>query len=156
MLRNVIAAALAAGTLLAAPAAFAQAGIKVGELTCNIGRDVGLILGSRAALVCSYEGVGGAVESYHGTITKLGVDVGVTDEGVIVWAVIAPGANISNDALAGTYYGVSADVAAGVGVGANVLVGGFDRTITLQPLSVQGEVGAAVSAGVSEMRLERP
>jgi hypothetical protein len=40
-----------------------------------------------------------------------------------------------------------------VGLGANVLVGGFKKGINLQPLSVQAQTGLNVAAGVSSLHL---
>jgi hypothetical protein len=40
------------------------------------------------------------------------------------------------------------------GLGANVLVGGNDRSVALQPLSVQGQVGLNVAAGIAEIALQ--
>ena len=42
----------------------------------------------------------------------------------------------------------------GVGVGANVLIGGFDKSITLQPLSIEGNTGLNVAAGVAMLDLK--
>jgi len=41
----------------------------------------------------------------------------------------------------------------GAGLGANVLVGGSDRTVALQPVAVQGQTGLNVAAGVTELEL---
>lgn len=154
MLRSIIAATIAVGTLSTPLPARAELGIQVGELNCQIGRDVGLILGSREALTCRFAGIGGGASSYVGTITKFGIDIGVTEGGELVWAVFAPTSELAGGALAGRYFGVTAEATAGVGVGANVLVGGFDRSISLQPLSLQGQTGADIAAGVAEMQLD--
>lgn len=154
MLRTLMAATFAAGTLAAAPAAHAEAGVKVGELKCHIDGGIGLIVGSRKSLECTFEGISGTSETYDGTVTKVGIDVGATEGAELVWGVFAPTSKLSPTALEGRYYGVSAEVTPGVGVGANVLVGGFDRSISLQPLSVQGQIGANIAAGVAEMHLE--
>jgi hypothetical protein len=71
----------------------------------------------------------------------------------MLWAVFAPVNGYSRGALAGTYAGVSGDIAVGLGLGANVLVGGSHRSIALQPLSVEGNVGIDVTLGVSRLRL---
>jgi hypothetical protein len=60
---------------------------------------------------------------------------------------------LSDGALAGTYLGASAEATAGVGAGANLLIGGSDDTISLQPLSVQGQTGLNAALGVSELIL---
>ena len=63
------------------------------------------------------------------------------------------GLGLPPGALAGGYGGVSASVAAGLGLGANVLVGGSAKQITLQPVSVEGSVGLNVAAGIGEVIL---
>ena len=57
-------------------------------------------------------------------------------------------------ALAGNYGGASAEATVGAGIGANVLVGGSDRTVALQPVSVQGQAGLNVAAGVAGLDLQ--
>ena len=56
-------------------------------------------------------------------------------------------------ALAGSYGGATASAAAGVGVGANVLVGGSGNTISLQPISIEGMTGLNIAAGVAALTL---
>src|ERR1039458_6574276 len=68
-------------------------------------------------------------------------------------AVFAPTTGVPAGALAGEYIGVSGDIGIGLGAGANVLLGGSDRTIALQPLSVQGSVAVNVVLGVSSLKL---
>jgi hypothetical protein len=89
---------------------------------------------------------------YVGSITKFGLDLGATAGGEMVWAVFAP-TNRKFGALAGDYGGATAEATVGVGLGANVLVGGSDRTVALQPVSVQGQAGLNVAAGVTDLRL---
>jgi hypothetical protein len=48
---------------------------------------------------------------------------------------------------------VSAEATVGLGVGANALIGGSDRSIVLQPLSVQAQQGLNIAAGVSQLQL---
>ena len=55
--------------------------------------------------------------------------------------------------LAGRYTGATAEVSVAAGLGANVLVGGSNRTVALQPLSLQGQVGLDVAAGVGQLDL---
>ena len=40
-----------------------------------------------------------------------------------------------------------------VGAGANVLVGGSNRTFALQPLSVEGQIGLNFAVGISDLVL---
>jgi hypothetical protein len=71
----------------------------------------------------------------------------------MAWAVLASTANIPSGALAGEFVGASGDISVGVGVGANVLVGGTRKSVSLQPLSVEGQVGVNLALGVARMRL---
>jgi len=127
--------------------------IKVGVLTCTVGGGVGLIITSRKSLTCTFAPEHRRAERYGGTLTIVGVDLGVTRGAVIVWAVLAPTAGFGRGVLAGRYAGVSAQASLVVGAGANVLVGGSNRSFALQPLSVQGQVGVNIAAGISAVRL---
>ena len=151
MIKTVIAAILALG--LAATGAHAKAGIKIGVLTCNIDGGVGYIIGSSKDVNCTYKSVSGRVERYRGSIGKLGVDIGITNDAVLAWAVFAPG-KVSKGALAGTYLGAAVEATVIAGLGANVLVGGFRKSVNLQPLSVQAQTGLNVAAGVASLHLK--
>jgi hypothetical protein len=148
----VMSAALALGLGLST-AAHADS-VKAGTLTCNEKGGWGLILGSSRSLQCTFE-QGDESERYDGKITKLGVDIGYKGSGVIIWGVIAPTSHVGPGALAGSYGGATASATAGVGVGAHALVGGSDKSITLQPLSVEGSTGLNVAAGVAGLTLTR-
>ena len=71
----------------------------------------------------------------------------------MTWAVFAPG-TVNRGALAGTYAGATADAAFAVGLGANVLVGGSGKSIALQPVSIEGETGVNIAAGLATFKLE--
>ena len=144
--------ALAAATAVAFGAPAKADGVKVGVLTCHESSGWGFIFGSSKGLHCIYHH-GGYSERYNGDVTKFGVDIGYTSSAVIVWDVFAPNAGPERGALAGEYVGVQASAAAGPGAGANVLVGGFHRSFTLQPVSIQGEEGLNVAAGIGSMTL---
>ena len=123
------AAALALGAFAAAPAS--AAGVKVGVLTCHVSSGFGFIFGSSKDLRCTYRPNDHSGEHYIGTVKKFGVDLGYTEGGEIIWGVFAPTSSLKPGALEGGYGGVSASAAVGVGVGANALVGGFDKSIAL-------------------------
>jgi hypothetical protein len=126
---------------------------KVGSLTCDISAGIGLIITSKKELTCMFTpSQPGPREVYTGSITKFGLDLGATAGGEMIWAVYAP-TNRRLGALAGHYGGASAEATVGAGVGANVLVGGSNRTVSLQPVSVQGQAGLNVAAGVAEIDL---
>ena len=132
----------------------AQGAFRVGGLTCNTGARVGLIVGSRQDMRCVFQASGtGNQYIYAGAIRRLGLDVGVTRGGTLFWAVFARNSQIGRGTLRGNYVGASANAALGLGLGANVLIGGSRRTITLQPLSVEGQIGINLALGVSSLRL---
>lgn len=133
--------------------ATAQQRIQAGTLNCDISAGIGLIIGSQKSVACLFTPAGdGPREAYQGTITKFGLDVGATTGGQMIWAVHAP-TDRRFAALAGTYAGAGAEATVGAGLGANVLVGGSDRTVALQPLSVQGQAGLNLAAGVTSLEL---
>lgn len=151
-----VAAALAASiglaSTFAAPAG-AQGGVVVGNLSCNVSSGWGFVFGSSRALNCTFAGPGGRYEYYVGNISKFGVDVGYTQGGVLVWTVIAPTTALAPGSLAGSYAGGTASATVGIGVGANALVGGSGNTVALQPLSIEGNRGLNVAAGIAEINL---
>lgn len=146
-----IAASLLALGLLAIPAK-ADGGVKLGMLVCDVSGSIGLILGGTEAASCTFQGPNG-MEMYKGRITQVGLDIGVTTGAIMSWAVFAPG-QVGKGALAGTYAGATADAAFAVGLGANVLVGGSQNSIALQPVSVEGNAGVNVAAGLAAFQLE--
>jgi len=145
-------AAAAVALVLAAGPALADGGVKVGVLNCDVSAGVGLILGGSQKAACVFDGPNGQ-EMYKGRISKLGLDIGVTDETVMSWVVFAAG-NLAPGALAGTYAGATAEATFAVGLGANVLVGGSEQSIALQPVSVQGQTGINIAAGLEGFTLE--
>jgi uncharacterized protein DUF992 len=144
--------AMAVGILDATPS-FAASGVKIGTLRCVVQPGVGLIIGSRKGIGCNFRPSGGGpVEQYTGSITKVGLDVGITTKTIVGWAVFAPG-KLKPGSLAGRYAGGSAEATLGLGLGANVLIGGSKKSVALQPISVQGQVGLNLAAGIAGLRL---
>ena len=155
MMRLVLSVLVIMGAALSGiDSAQAQDHRRVGMLTCRLAPSVGLIIGSRQRMDCRFtSSQGGYNERYFGSVTRFGLDLGITAGGVMTWAVLARTSRIGRGALAGNFVGASGDVAFGVGVGANVLVGGSRRTISLQPLSVSGQVGINLAVGVAGLTL---
>ena len=150
---NKLAAMTAAvAAVFATGPAFAQTKVKAGTLTCAGGAGVGLILGSKKTYDCTYVSLSNRSERYTASITKIGLDVGVTNESTMIWTVLAP-SDIVKGGLRGNYAGATADVAIGVGGGAKVLLGGSDDTIALQPVSIQGQTGLNLAVGVAELSI---
>lgn len=137
--------------LSAIPAEAAR--VEVGVLRCTVAGGVGYIVGSQKPIDCVFRHRRGPDEIYHGRITKIGLDIGVTRRTEIVWAVLAPTANLPPASLAGRYAGVSAEATIGLGVGANAMIGGSRRSVVLQPLSVQAQKGFDIAAGVAGLVL---
>jgi hypothetical protein len=136
-----------------APAKSGGAAVRAGYLTCHVESGWGFIFGSSRKIKCAYAMQPGYTEYYTGSITKFGADIGYLQSGVILWAVLAPTTNLGQGALAGHYGGATASAAIGVGAGANVLIGGFNSSIALQPVSIEGQNGLNVAAGVVGMTL---
>lgn len=142
-------AALAIGT----PAEAQPAGVQVGVLTCNVAGGWGFVFGSTRSVRCTFSPAPRRFEHYSGHISKFGVDIGYLRGAVMVWAVIAPTTSLAPGALAGEYVGATGSATVGVGAGANVLIGGFRRSITLQPVSIEGNSGLNVAAGIAALTL---
>ena len=146
-------AALGVATMLGDPAA-AQGRTQTGLLTCDVSGGVGLLITSRKSLHCLFQPnqPGLPEEPYVGSISKFGLDIGETTGGRMVWEVVEPTTR-RYGGLAGSYVGASAEATVAAGVGANALVGGSGRSVTLQPLSVQGQTGLNLAVGVAELQL---
>lgn len=155
-IKLMMSAAALAALAFASPAQAAKHGVQVGTLTCNVASGWGFIFGSSKDLNCLFRQSGKASVRYTGSISKFGVDIGYTEGGVLLWGVFAPTSDVRPGALDGDYVGVSAGATVGVGAGANVLVGGFDKSFSLQPLSVSGNKGLNVAAGIGSISLKMP
>jgi hypothetical protein len=151
-IRAILCAASGAVLTTLPQAAVAQQGVKIGALSCEVSGGLGLIIASSKEMNCLFTSGGGQSEPYSGTIRKFGLDIGATDKGVLAWDVFAPSAG-PDAALAGDYAGVGASATVGAGFGANALVGGFGRSFTLQPLSIQAQTGLDLAGGIAELTL---
>lgn len=129
-------------------------GIKTGLLTCEAAAGFGWVFGSTRAIDCTYYPGNGPKERYKGSISRVGIDIGYLGKFVVVWAVVAPNSMPGPGALAGNYLGATAQVAAVLGVGVNVMTGGFRNSIALQPVSFEGSTGLYIGGGVGSMTLE--
>jgi hypothetical protein len=146
----IAAAAIAFGVMVVPSQAQRQ---QVGTLACDVSGGIGLIIGSQRSMNCTFTPAGpGPAEYYTGSITKIGIDIGITTAASLVWAVHSS-TTMFRGALTGSYVGATAEATAAVGLGANVLVGGNNRTVALQPLSIQGQIGINVAAGVADLEL---
>jgi hypothetical protein len=127
--------------------------VRVGVLECRGGASIGFVVGSVTNLGCVLHADGLPEDRYIATIRKVGVDLGITQESALAWGVYAPVARLGPGDLSGNYAGAQGSASLGIGVGGNVLIGGSDNSIALQPLSVQGQVGINVAAGLESLEL---
>jgi hypothetical protein len=150
-----LAAAMALAGLAMSQPAQAQY-VQAGLLVCDITGGVGFIVTSQRQLACRFTNALGEPEVYSGVMNRVGLDLGATAGGQLLWAVFAPSGQFARGALAGNYAGASAEATVGLGVGANVLFGGSERSITLQPVSVQGQTGLNAAASIAGLQLREP
>ena len=129
-------------------------GVNAGVLTCVVDGGVGLLVFSSKQMDCEFASVDGRTDLYTGNVKKFGLDVGITGKSYVKWVVFAPVGRPRAGGLAGTYVGVSGEATAGAGVGANGLIGGSDRTFSLQPFSASIQTGLNLALGVGSMTLE--
>jgi hypothetical protein len=127
--------------------------VQVGILECRGGASVGFIVGSVTNLGCVLHADGMPEDRYIATIRKVGLDLGITQESTLAWGVYARAVRLGPSALSGNYAGAQGSATLGIGVGGNVLVGGSENSIALQPLSVQGQVGINIAAGLESLEL---
>lgn len=153
MMRTIIGAAALVLAIAIAPPATAQR-IKAGVLTCDVSAGMGFIIGSSKTVSCTFRpDQAGRTENYTGTFARFGLDIGVTAAGVMIWGVFTE-TDAGPGFLAGDYVGATAEATLAAGLGANVLIGGSNRTVALQPVSVSGQVGLNFAVGLADLRLQ--
>jgi hypothetical protein len=142
----------AALALTAMPPA-AQQTNRSGVLSCTMAPTIGLIVGSRQTMRCEFRPERGTPEFYAGVISRIGLDLGFTAGGQMAWAVLMSAQVPVRGSLTGTYVGGSGDIALGIGVGANVLIGGNNNSVALQPVSIEGQIGLNLALGIANLQL---
>ena len=128
--------------------------VRAGILQCRGGQNVGFVVGSVTSLECVFQSEGRRPEPYIATVRRYGLDLGITEQTRLSWAVNAPSTRVGRGDLAGNYGGLGANASVGVGFGGNFLVGGPANSYALQPISVQGQTGLNVAAGVADIELQ--
>jgi hypothetical protein len=123
-----------AAAMLAAPGIANAERAEVGKPDCDGSAGIGVVVSSKQDVNCTFTPTGsGTAQHYVGNITDVGLDVGTVEKGRMLWLVY----NATREpvgGLQGTYRGVTADASVGIGGGANVLVGGTAKTLSLQPV----------------------
>ncbi|MBI2585228.1 MAG: DUF992 domain-containing protein [Rhodospirillales bacterium] len=142
----------------ATPPAMAEGGVQIGVLSCNSvpGTQRDLLVHSTVGVTCVFDGPGGQ-ERYKGsTGIGLGVDLNWNRDQTIHFAVLggATDTRIGSHALAGKYFGGKASATFLVGGGAGALIGAGPKTISLQPLALEGSTGWGLAGGLGYLYLE--
>jgi hypothetical protein len=154
MNRRLLAVAAAVVAIFAASPANAQHFERVGTLDCRIAPNVSFVVGSYRTAGCTFYPLNSRrAHRYRADIGRIGLDLNISAGGNLIWAVHAHNRRLFPGDLRGTYTGASANIAVGLGVGGNVLLGGSNNTVALQPLSGEGNVGVGLSVGVGRIVL---
>jgi hypothetical protein len=127
--------------------------LHIGYLSCHVASGWGYILGGSQNLRCIYSPLNGTPQLYTGRITKVGADIGYLKSAVMLWGVLAPSSDVPKGALSGNYAGVTANAAVGYGAGVSAVIGGFKHSIELEPITISGEKGLNVAAGIEDLSL---
>ena len=130
--------------------------LQVGVLQCDVSKGTSLFVEQKQSMRCVFKRTDGTTERYGGRIKEYGLSLGNPGPAHLVWGVFAPSKGMPAGALAGGYGGVTAGASLGVGMGANVLVGGLKRSFTLQPISMAGMQGTNLALGVASVSLWVP
>jgi len=157
MFRTAIGAVLgtaALATVLAMPAGAQQDRMQGGTLECSLSSSIGMVVTSTRNVACNFKPKGGPPEAYVGTLTRVGLDIGVTGGGAIIWGVFTS-TNLYAGMLSGTYVGASAEASIAAGLGANALVGGAAATFGAGPDRAQYR-GRRELAGAASRPIKLP
>lgn len=131
-------------------------GAQIGLLECRTveGSGFTLLISSTADVKCRFEATGGVVEKYRGeTGVALGIDLHWDRKTKIVYTVFAANYKAGSYQLTGKYLGGGGSATVGVGVGAQALIGGGNKSISLEP-ALSGSKGAGISGGMTYLYLE--
>lgn len=143
------------------PAMADEAGVKIGKLTISSvpGSGKNLIIRSSSDVEAVFEDLNGKEEFYIGEAgIEFGIDLAMKEgEWNQVYLVFSPAEDYRTGsyALQGKYFGTRAGAGVGVGVNAQVLLGGLDKSFSLQPLSVGTGTGTGVEAGLGYLFLQK-
>ncbi|MDQ0504832.1 DUF992 domain-containing protein [Xanthobacter agilis] len=129
--------------------------VSAGLLECRGEMATATGFGSNRRVRCEFRPSMGQNHYYIGTLERTGLDIGVSDQGSMLWGVLATSPNLERGALAGTYVGFTSGFALGPGFSANVLAAQDPaKQVTLQPLSVSSDSGLSLSIAGATLILE--
>src|SRR3954462_11927112 len=102
MLRCLILAAALLTTVQAATAQAPKNWTQVGMLSCKLNPSIGFVIFGHQSMDCRFvQNQPFPVQFYEGALNTVGVDIGISAQGVLGWAVLAPTAGPPPGALAG-------------------------------------------------------
>ncbi|MFG1297876.1 MULTISPECIES: DUF992 domain-containing protein [Xanthobacter] len=129
--------------------------VSAGLLECRGEMATATGFGSSRRVRCEFRPGMGQNHYYIGTLVRTGLDIGVSDQGSMLWGVLATSPNLERGALAGTYVGFTSGFSLGPGFSANVLAAQDPaKQVTLQPLSVSSDSGLSLSIAGATLTLE--
>jgi hypothetical protein len=128
--------------------------VESGLLECRGESAIAYGFGSTRKVECEFRATLGMNQYYTGTLERAGLDFGVSDQGSMLWAVLATTPKLGPGALSGQYVGFSSGAALGPGFSANVLMAKDAKLgIALQPLSVSADSGLSISLAAATLTL---
>lgn len=135
-------------------------GIKVGSLEVRAieGTRHNLIIKSSVDVEAVFTDSKGNKEYYIGEMgQKLGVDLSYKTKEVLGYLVFSASSDYKTGsyAMQGKYFGQKATAALGIGTGVQILLGGFDKSFSLQPIALEGVEGAGASLGLGYLYLQK-
>lgn len=138
-----------------APSGAQMPNVSAGLLECRGDMATASGFGSTRRVRCEFRPGMGQNHYYVGSLERTGLDIGVSDQGSMLWGVLATSPNLERGALAGTYVGFTSGFALGPGFSANVLAAQDPtRQVTLQPLSVSSDSGLSLSIAGATLTLQ--
>ncbi|MDI4665105.1 DUF992 domain-containing protein [Xanthobacter autotrophicus] len=128
--------------------------VSAGLLECRGEFAAAYGFGSSRKVHCEFRPSMGVNHYYAGTLERVGLDFGISDQASMLWAVLATSQKVEPGALAGTYVGLTTGFSLGPGFSANMLASqDASRQVTLQPLSVSSDSGLSVSIAGATLTL---
>ena len=125
----------------------------MGTLTCSLSASIGLVVGSQRNVSCLFRGTSGEPdEPYTGTMTRVGLDVGLTT-GSVIFGRCSRTRTATKGCSPAPIPGRRQKCPLPLVSAPTSSSAGSNRTLALQPLSVQGQIGLDIAAGVGSLDL---
>lgn len=128
--------------------------IEWGVLTCNVSGNSGYFFADDLTMDCVMLTHDGEISCYEGTLSRFGLDVGVTLAKTQVWSILAVAKTPRGEFLNGSYYGADIGASAFVGGGFGLNIGGFERSFVMVPISGYFHSGINVTASLTHLKLK--